>query len=88
MRWRRRDKRATGSEPQAGRIDRALFPLFGPAQVGPYDEPAQRPEPVDLECSICFRPMSLHTTDRSGGRSRVICPRHSPEDLRSLPRGG
>jgi hypothetical protein len=88
VRWRKRDKKPTeGGRPQSSRIDRALFPVFGPAQVGPYDTPEREYVPVDEECSVCFRPMSLHTTDRSGGRSRIVCPPLSAQDVRALPSG-
>ena len=87
MRWRRRDKKAESPRPRSSRIDRALFPVFGPAQVGPYDTPEREYVPVDEDCSVCFRPMSLHTTDRSGGRSRIVCPPLTAEDVRALPSG-
>lgn len=91
MRWRRRDKAersGRGSEPpQRSRIDRALFPVFGPAQLGPYDEPEREYVVVDEDCSICYRPVSLHVTDRSGGRSRLVCPPLAAEDVRALPSG-
>lgn len=89
VRWRRRDRTAdTGATAGRGRggtarpadaerpsrIDRALFPVFGPADVGPYDTPEREYVAVDEDCSVCFRPVSQHTTDRSGGRSRLVCP--------------
>lgn len=95
MRWRRRDRTARDARQgygreeraQASRIDRALFPVFGPAQVGPYDEPEREYVVVDEDCSVCHRPMSLHVTDRSGGRSRLVCPPLAAEDVRALPSG-
>jgi hypothetical protein len=59
---------------RADRLNRRLLPFFGPAQVGPYDEPVGQSEPEDAVCAECGQPMSLHRVDRTGGRSRVYCP--------------
>jgi hypothetical protein len=64
-------------DPWSMRLNRALFPVFGPAQLG-----AGRPEqpyapPADPVCPICGRPMKDHRVERTADQShatRVYCP--------------
>ncbi len=54
------------------RLNRALLPYMGPAQVGPYDDP---PEPVAKVCPLCGRPMDEHVIERSAtAATRLHCP--------------
>lgn len=57
------------------KLNRALFPYMGPAQLGPFD---QEPlPPTDQKpCPLCGNPMALHTFVRSQDRAstRMTCP--------------
>jgi hypothetical protein len=64
--------RKTASKHHTGRIDRAVLPFFGPAQVGPYE--TEPPVRVDGTCPTCGRLDSEHRIDRYSGRSRIQCP--------------
>jgi len=58
------------------RLNKALFPYMGPAQVGPYEtEPL--PPVDDKACPICGQPMREHIIERSAGQltaTRLHCP--------------
>ena len=57
------------------RLNKALFPYMGPAQLGPFDEPPL-PSVAEKPCPLCGRPMSLHTFQRSQDHTstRMHCP--------------
>lgn len=57
------------------KLNRALFPWMGPAQLGPFDE-APLPSTAEAPCPLCGAPMSRHTVERPGGNvaSRLHCP--------------
>ena len=57
------------------RLNRALFPFMGPAQVGPYEtEPL--PPTGQKPCPLCGNPMDDHTFERSTDHrsTRMHCP--------------
>jgi len=64
-------------EPWSARLNRALFPFLGPAQLG-----AGRPEtpyapPANPVCPICGQPMADHRVERTADQThatRVYCP--------------
>lgn len=63
------------------RLNKALFPYMGPAQVGTGGAPDQ-PLPTaetraERPCPLCGQPMSAHTIERTGDWStstRLHCP--------------
>ena len=55
------------------KLNRAIFPFMGPAQVGPYETEA-RPSMVAAPCPLCGAPMNTHEIDRSGPRTQLYCP--------------
>jgi hypothetical protein len=55
----------------SARLNRALFPVLGPAQVGPYEESRVSVKP----CPLCGQPMDAHDIERSPGKpSYLHCP--------------
>ena len=57
------------------RLNRALYPYLGPAQLGSRDEPPQAV--IDRPCPICGYSMHEHTVERAGDWStatRLHCP--------------
>ena len=53
------------------RLNRALFPVLGPAQVGPYDDEHASAKP----CPMCGLAMAVHEIERTPGRpTRLHCP--------------
>lgn len=58
------------------RLNKALFPYLGPAQLGPYGE-APLPPVAGKACPLCGAPMSDHVIERAGGNvaTRLHCPR-------------
>lgn len=57
------------------RLNKALFPYMGPAQVGPYEtEPL--PPVAGKACPLCGQPMRDHVIERSTGNvaTRLHCP--------------
>ncbi|MDQ1627777.1 MAG: hypothetical protein QOI54_1521 [Actinomycetota bacterium] len=64
-----------GSRRSLGdRIYNTLFRFLGPAQLGPYDEPAKPVATPDLPCPRCGAPMSEHTYVETRERKRLRCP--------------
>ncbi|HWH26468.1 MAG TPA: hypothetical protein VNT53_07465 [Pseudolysinimonas sp.] len=65
------------------RLNRALFPYFGPAQVGPFEDAPEHPVERAL-CPDCGAPMDEHIVERPGGHeeSRLFCPveTHAPQE--------
>ena len=57
------------------KLNRALFPFMGPAQLGPFGEPPL-PSTATKPCPLCGQAMELHTFDRSQDRhsTRMHCP--------------
>ena len=55
------------------KLNKVFFPVFGPAQVGPY-EVTERPSVTHASCPMCGQDMALHEIDRSGPRTQVHCP--------------
>lgn len=57
------------------RLNKALFPYLGPAQLGPFGEPPL-PTVEAKPCPLCGAPMSEHTFERSQDRTatRMHCP--------------
>ena len=58
------------------RLNRALFPYMGPAQIGPRAEEPLPATIAAMPCPLCGAPMTAHTVERPGGNvaSRVRCP--------------
>ena len=64
-------------DPWSMRLNRAVFPVFGPAQLG-----AGRPERLftpaeNPACPMCGQPMADHRVERTADQShatRVYCP--------------
>ena len=59
---------------ERGSIDRAMFPVFGPAQVTAYVDGSPDAVPRDDACPRCGRLVSEHEVDRTAGRSSLRCP--------------
>ncbi|MDH6182303.1 hypothetical protein M2152_002485 [Microbacteriaceae bacterium SG_E_30_P1] len=57
------------------RLNRALFPFMGPAQLGPFGE-EPLPSVAEKPCPLCGNAMSQHTFERSQDRTatRMHCP--------------
>jgi hypothetical protein len=64
-------------DPWSMRLNRTLFPVFGPAQLGaghPEQPFAPAENPV---CPLCGQPMADHRVERTADQShatRVYCP--------------
>ncbi len=58
------------------RLNKALFPYMGPAQLGPFGEPPL-PSTETKACPLCGEPMSRHRFERSTDHTatRMHCPR-------------
>ena len=56
-------------------LNRLVYQIEGPAQLGDPDEPPYVP-PADPRCPICAAPMGEHRVDRGGpGKpTRLTCP--------------
>lgn len=57
------------------KLNAALFPYMGPAQLGPFDE--EPLPPTDQKpCPLCGQAMAGHTFERSQDRTstRMHCP--------------
>ncbi|WP_121370534.1 hypothetical protein [Frondihabitans australicus] len=75
----RRQRAATPFDGQRGfwaRINRALYPLAGPASLGAGHPEEPYRAPADPLCPICGTPLATHDIDRSlpGARARLTCP--------------
>jgi hypothetical protein len=62
----------------ADRLNRALYPHLGPAQLGSSDEPPPAPS-AGRPCPLCGASMRDHVVERAGERdwttaSRLHCP--------------
>jgi hypothetical protein len=56
------------------RLNRAIFPVMGPAQLGPFGEPPLPPADVK-PCPLCGIAMTAHVIERSTGQAtRLHCP--------------
>ncbi|HXD62564.1 MAG TPA: hypothetical protein VN619_11645 [Lacisediminihabitans sp.] len=65
-----------GRVPWWVRLNRTLFPVVGPAQLGPFNEPPL-PSPLSKPCPLCGTAMSEHTVERRDGRAtKLHCPGH------------
>ena len=63
------------------RLYRAIFPVMGPAQLGPFDEPPL-PSTQTKPCPLCGSPMSEHSVERRDGRAtKLHCPDHASYTL-------
>ena len=57
------------------RLERALFSVFGPPQLGDRAEPAAAPpDPALLSCPRCERPWDAHESVRTSSRGYLRCP--------------
>ena len=64
----------TPREPWWDRLNRALLPFMGPAQVGPYED-APPPPTAKSACPLCGAPMDAHRFERvSGAPTHMHCP--------------
>ena len=55
----------------SARLNKALFPYLGPAQIGPFDEQHDTIKP----CPLCGAAMDAHEIERTPGRpTRLHCP--------------
>lgn len=55
----------------SARLSHALFPVLGPAQIGPYDDEHASVKP----CPLCGKPMDSHDIERTPGKpSYLHCP--------------
>ncbi len=64
-------------DPWSLRLNRALFPVFGPAQLGAGRPEAPYAPPADPLCPMCGQPMSGHRVERTADQShatRIYCP--------------
>jgi hypothetical protein len=58
------------------KVNRALYPYFGPAQLGSRNEPP-RASSVDRPCPLCGAPMPEHIVERTADwttATRLHCP--------------
>ena len=57
------------------RLNKALFPYMGPAQLGPFDEPPL-PSVAEKPCPLCGNPMDDHVFERGDATTatRMHCP--------------
>ncbi len=57
------------------KLNRALYPYLGPAELGPFDQPPL-PSLAAKACPLCGAPMTAHSVERPGGNvaSRLHCP--------------
>ena len=58
------------------RVNRRLYPVFGPAQVTRSDRHVPEPVRTERACPLCGRPMSEHTIERGtpSQPSYLHCP--------------
>jgi hypothetical protein len=59
------------------RLNRALFPYFGPAQLGPGPNGERTDAPAPRVCPLCGHPMDAHEITRTADWStptRLHCP--------------
>ena len=58
------------------RLNRALYPYMGPAQLGVAGEPPRIVDRDRQPCPLCGAPMAGHVVERSGGNvaTRLHCP--------------
>jgi len=55
-------------------LNRAIFPVMGPAQLGPFGEPPL-PSTEGKPCPLCGSPMREHALERRDGRAtKLHCP--------------
>ena len=62
--------------PWWDRVNKALFPFMGPAQLGSPDEPPQVSS-VGRPCPLCGHSMTEHVVERAGDwntATRLHCP--------------
>jgi hypothetical protein len=58
------------------RLNRAIFPIMGPAQLGPFGEPPL-PSVQAKPCPLCGVAMADHVVERRDGRpTQLHCPGH------------
>lgn len=57
------------------KLNKAIFPFMGPAQLGPFDQ-EPLPPAENKACPLCGQPITLHTFVRSQDRNatRMHCP--------------
>ena len=64
-------------------LNRAIFPVMGPAQLGPFGEPPL-PSTEGKPCPLCGSPMREHIVERRDGRATQLhCPHHVSETVGS-----
>jgi hypothetical protein len=58
------------------RINRFLYPIAGPAQLGAGHPEERYVAPVNPQCPVCGRPMEEHHVRRGDARTptRINCP--------------
>ncbi|MGN6327074.1 hypothetical protein [Pseudolysinimonas sp.] len=59
------------------RLNRAIFPFMGPAQLGPGRGGERPAEPRLSTCPLCGAEMSAHVVERTRDQhtpTRLICP--------------
>jgi hypothetical protein len=64
-------------DPWSMRLNRTLWPVFGPAQLGAGHPEAPYSPPADPSCPICGQPMAEHRVERTADQShatRIYCP--------------
>jgi len=64
-------------ESWAARLDRFLFPVMGPAQLGPGSAGERPAAPRAETCPLCGAPMSEHRIERDPTghvATRLHCP--------------
>ncbi len=58
------------------RLNKALYPYMGPAQLGVAGEAPVTVDRTQQPCPLCGAPMAGHVVERSGGSvaTRLHCP--------------
>jgi hypothetical protein len=56
------------------RVNKVVYRVAGPAQVGIGRSEQPYAPPADPRCPLCGEPMTLHTIDRTGPRTQLYCP--------------
>lgn len=55
-------------------VNKVVYRLAGPAQVGSGRHEAPYVPPADPACPLCDRPMRDHVIDRTGHKTQLYCP--------------
>lgn len=65
------------------RVNGRLYPVLGPAMLGPYDAQGR---PRASRCPLCGRDMGAHAIERSGGDTFLHCPVQQVHPAEATPR--